>query len=124
MQDFYQPCPSCGGRERVQGEGAGPHYARLVCACGRFVRWLPTPKDANRHVLSYYLNWVLAWLVRQAKRDHWALGYFTQLQGAHPDIRTCEAQVDAAMLAGDIAATKAACRAWHQAWKIAIEKGV
>jgi hypothetical protein len=37
-------CKKCGSTETRQGPGAGPHFARLVCAkCGRFIKWLGKP---------------------------------------------------------------------------------
>jgi hypothetical protein len=39
-------CPRCGAQEGVIGPGTTMHYARLNCGvCGRFLRWLPKPKD-------------------------------------------------------------------------------
>ncbi len=39
-------CPRCHATAPpTRGPGAGPHHARLVCGtCGRFLRWLPTPR--------------------------------------------------------------------------------
>jgi hypothetical protein len=42
-------CPACDSTNTIEGPGAGPHYARLVCGdCGRFIRWLPRPAGAAK----------------------------------------------------------------------------
>ncbi len=36
------PCPSCGAIDTPRIEpGTGPHVAKAVCHCGRFLKWLP-----------------------------------------------------------------------------------
>lgn len=45
-------CAAC-GRHGADGEfnwtaGTPPAYARLNCACGAFIRWLPAPKNIGK----------------------------------------------------------------------------
>jgi len=35
------PCPQCGSTVGTIGPGGGPHYARLTCVRGHFLKWLP-----------------------------------------------------------------------------------
>jgi len=38
-------CKHCGSLNTLQGPGAGPHYARLLCKdCGSFIKWVAKPK--------------------------------------------------------------------------------
>lgn len=35
-----KPCPDCQSTDRKIEAGAGPHAAKLVCVCGRFIKWI------------------------------------------------------------------------------------
>src|SRR5262249_43460265 len=35
------PCRHCNGTSAIIGAGKGPHAASIVCACKRFVAWMP-----------------------------------------------------------------------------------
>ena len=43
-------CPSCGSTNFQVEDAAPPHNQKLICvACDRFVKWLPKPKNIERH---------------------------------------------------------------------------
>jgi hypothetical protein len=45
-----QQCPSCGSIKFQCVDAAPPHNQKLICVdCDRFVKWLPKPKNIERH---------------------------------------------------------------------------
>lgn len=45
-----QQCPSCGSSRFQVKDAPPPHNQKLVCSgCDRFIKWLPKPKNIDRH---------------------------------------------------------------------------
>jgi hypothetical protein len=43
-------CPGCGSIKFQIVDAAPPHNQKLICSdCDRFVKWLPKPKNVDRH---------------------------------------------------------------------------
>ena len=43
-------CPSCGSNRFQVKDAPPPHNQKLVCSgCDRFIKWLPKPKNIDRH---------------------------------------------------------------------------
>jgi len=43
-------CPSCGSTNFQVEDAAPPHNQKLICVdCDRFIKWLPKPKNVERH---------------------------------------------------------------------------
>ena len=43
-------CPSCGSKNFRVEDAAPPHSQKLICVdCDRFIKWLPKPKNIDRH---------------------------------------------------------------------------
>jgi len=45
-----QQCPSCGSIKFQCVDAPPPHTQKLICSgCDRFIKWLPSPKNIDRH---------------------------------------------------------------------------
>jgi hypothetical protein len=45
-----QQCPSCGSIKFQCVDAPPPHNQKLICSgCDRFLKWLPKPKNIERH---------------------------------------------------------------------------
>lgn len=45
-----QECPGCGSSNFRVEDAAPPHNQKLICSgCDRFIKWLPSPKNIERH---------------------------------------------------------------------------
>jgi hypothetical protein len=45
-----QQCPSCGSIKFQCVDAPPPHTQKLICSgCDRFIKWLPSPKNIERH---------------------------------------------------------------------------
>ncbi|CAD5983783.1 hypothetical protein NO108_04891 [Planktothrix rubescens] len=45
-----QQCPECGSNNFRVDPAPAPHNQKLVCSeCDRFIKWLPKPKNIERH---------------------------------------------------------------------------
>ena len=45
-----QQCPSCGSIKFQCVDAPPPHNQKLICSgCDRFIKWLPKPKNIERH---------------------------------------------------------------------------
>jgi hypothetical protein len=45
-----QQCPGCGSTNFQIEDAPPPHSQKLICVdCDRFVKWLPKPKNVDRH---------------------------------------------------------------------------
>jgi hypothetical protein len=43
-------CPGCGSNNFQLEDAPAPHNQKIVCSdCDRFVKWLPSPKNIERH---------------------------------------------------------------------------
>lgn len=43
-------CPGCGSNNFQIEDAPAPHNQKLVCSdCDRFLKWLPSPKNIERH---------------------------------------------------------------------------
>ena len=43
-------CPSCGSKNFRVEDAAPPHSQKLICVdCDRHIKWLPKPKNIERH---------------------------------------------------------------------------
>ncbi|MEY3330117.1 MAG: hypothetical protein RLZZ115_3002 [Cyanobacteriota bacterium] len=43
-------CPSCGSNNFQIEDAPPPHTQKLICSdCDRFLKWLPSPKNIDRH---------------------------------------------------------------------------
>jgi hypothetical protein len=43
-------CPGCGSNNFQIEDAAPPHSQKLICVdCDRFIKWLPKPKNIERH---------------------------------------------------------------------------
>ena len=43
-------CPGCGSNRFQVKDAAPPHNQKLICSdCDRFIKWLPSPKNIDRH---------------------------------------------------------------------------
>ena len=43
-------CPGCGSNNLQVKDAPPPHNQKLVCSgCDRFIKWLPKPKNIDRH---------------------------------------------------------------------------
>jgi hypothetical protein len=43
-------CPSCGSNRFQIEDAPAPHNQKLICVdCDRFLKWLPKPKNVDRH---------------------------------------------------------------------------
>ena len=43
-------CPGCGSKNFRVEDAAPPHAGKLICSgCDRFLKWLPKPKNIERH---------------------------------------------------------------------------
>jgi hypothetical protein len=43
-------CPGCGSNRFQIVDAAPPHSQKLICSdCDRFVKWIPKPKNVERH---------------------------------------------------------------------------
>ena len=43
-------CPECGSNRLQTIDAPAPHNQKLICGdCGRFIKWLPSPKNIERH---------------------------------------------------------------------------
>jgi len=43
-------CPGCGSTNFQVEDAAPPHNQKLICSdCDRFIKWLPKPKNIERH---------------------------------------------------------------------------
>ena len=43
-------CPGCGSNNFRVEDAAPPHSQKLICVdCDRFIKWLPKPKNIERH---------------------------------------------------------------------------
>ena len=43
-------CPGCGSSRFQVKDAPPPHNQKLVCSgCDRFIKWLPSPKNIERH---------------------------------------------------------------------------
>ena len=45
-----QQCPGCGSNRFQVKDAPPPHTQKLICSdCDRFIKWLPSPKNIDRH---------------------------------------------------------------------------
>ena len=43
-------CPGCGSKNFRVEDAPPPHAQKLICSgCDRFIKWLPKPKNIDRH---------------------------------------------------------------------------
>ena len=43
-------CPGCGFNKFLIKDAPAPHAQKLICSdCDRFIKWLPKPKNIERH---------------------------------------------------------------------------
>ena len=43
-------CPGCGSNNLQIKDAPAPHNQKLICSdCDRFIKWIPSPKNIERH---------------------------------------------------------------------------